>query len=224
MRKAKFNNVDFTGSFFTDCNLEKASFQAVQLRYVRFLRCILNYREILQSLPVEPIIAISLLKALRQNATMMGSNEVGDAILLQEIKLETHEFKNQFLGVSTYYKDRYKNFDKLKSFLLFLCNKISEFCWGYGIKLRSLFRSALLIVVLFAFIFYLGTFKFCDSSPISLGVWDSLYFSIVTFTTLGHPLYAPISLFCQAACAIESFLGVLFLGFFAASVYRKFSR
>lgn len=225
LRKAKFYNVDFTGCFFIDCNLEKASFQPARLWYVRFLRCCLNYGEILQALPKEPSIAISLLKSIRQNAITMGDNTISDKLLMRELSIETNEFKNQFLGVSDYYKERYKGFDRLMSFFRFISNIVSNFWWGYGLRLHALFRSAFLIILVFTLIFFVsGSFKSFDSSQATLGFWESLYFSVATFTTLGHPQYAPDSLFCQAACAAESFLGVLFLGFFAASVYRKFSR
>ena len=95
-RKAKFYNVDFTGSFFKDCNLERASFESTRFRYVRFLRCHLNYTEILQSLPGESRIAIHLIRSLRQNAIQMGEKHIADKLLAKQIEFEKIDFKNGF--------------------------------------------------------------------------------------------------------------------------------
>ena len=91
-------------------------------------------------------------------------------------------------------------------------------------RLRILFRSALILVVLFAILFYFFGAFLHQGQPSQLSTWMSFYISIATFTTLGHSAHTPVSGFTYVLYAFESFTGVLFLGFLAASLYRKFAR
>jgi len=223
-RESKFQNVDFTGSIFRDCNLEHAIFQGCQFRYVKFSRCLLDYNEIIQTLPNQPNIAILLLKSLKCNACEVGDLKMVDKLLAIEIKVEKQELKNRFCAVSSYYKARYNVLDRVISFIGFTGLVLSGWFWGHGMKIKALFRSALIIVALFAILFYfLGAFS-CNDLPSQISPWMSLYFSVATFTTIGHNSYTPASGFTYILCGSESFAGVLFLGFFAASLYRKFAR
>ncbi len=54
---------------------------------------------------------------------------------------------------------------------------------------------------------------------ITLG--DSLYFSVVTITTLGYGDLSPISDFGKAIAALEAFLGVVLMGLFLLSVSNQ---
>jgi hypothetical protein len=224
LREAKFHNVDLTGSTFDGCNLEHATFQGCRFRYAKFRRCLLDYNEIIEPLPNQPNIALLLLKSLKCNALEIGDRKIIDNLLALEIEVEKQELKNRFRAVSSYYKARYNVIDRLSSFIRFTGLVFSGWFWGHGMKLKSLFRSTLFIVILFAILFYcFGTFSHKDL-PLQISPWMSLYFSVVTFTTLGHSSHIPASGFTYILCGLESFAGVLFLGFFAASIYRKFAK
>lgn len=226
-RKAKFYNVDFTGSFFKDCNLERASFESTRFRYVRFLRCHLNYTEILQSLPGESRIAIHLIRSLRQNAIQMGEKHIADKLLAKQIEFEKIEFKNGFWAASSYYKERYDLLSRLISGLKFLSLIISGWIWGHGLKIKNLLVCGISVIGIFAFIiFKFGSYAINGNSgtPINLTLAQSLYLSTITFTTLGYGDFTPTSIGAYFICGIESFLGIVFLGFLAATVYRKYAK
>lgn len=225
-RNVRFRNVNFTGSFFKDCNFSKATFEACCFWYVRFSKCCLNYDEILQSIPPESNIAISLLRSLRQNAIEMGEKKIADKILLREIEIEKQELKNQFCARTEYYKSGYGTIERFLSGLKFLALLVSGFIWGYGLKLWNLIASGLLSILAFAIlIFKYGSFVSNGSSTrVDLSFFQSLYLSITTFTTLGYGDFTPASVGSYFICAVESFLGIIFLGFLAASVYRRFAK
>ncbi len=225
-RNVKFRNVNFTGTFFKDCNFSKATFEACCFWYVRFSKCWLNYDEILQSIPPESNIAISLLRSLRQNAIEMGEKKIANRILLREIEIEKQELKNQCCAKTEYYKSRYDTIERVFAGAKYLGLQTSGLIWGYGLKLRNLIVSALLGILAFAFlIFKFGTYvSNRDSGGIDLSFLQSLYLSIITFTTLGYGDFTPGSFSSYAICAIESIIGFVFLGFLAASVYRRFAR
>ena len=224
-RSAKFSNVNFTGSTFKDCNLRKATFEECNLWYVQFSKCWLSYDAILQSIPTEPNIAILLLRSLRQNAIEMGEKKVANKILLREIEIEKQELKNQFCARTKYYKDRYGTIERVLSFVKFLGLKISGLIWGYGLRLQNLIASALLGMLVFAYLIYkYGAFVQKDNGQIDLSFVQSFYLSVITFTTLGYGDFTPASFWSYFICASESCIGIIFLGFLAASVYRKYAR
>jgi hypothetical protein len=226
-RETNFAGVDFTGSYFKDCNLYKATLQGCRLWYVRFHRCSLDYEAILRCIPAETSIAVPLLRSLRSNALEMGEKEIADRILLREIEKEKEEFKNRLLGVSDYYRSRFGTLERLESGLRLAGSVLSGWLWGYGLKLRNLFLVAFVLIFGFSLWLYAsGSFEIAgkEGEPVKLDLARSLYISVVTFTSLGCNTHSPVSVSAHIALALESFLGVLFLGFFAAAIYRRFSR
>ena len=53
---------------------------------------------------------------------------------------------------------------------------------------------------------------------------QSLYFSVISFTTGGFGDVRPSNAFAKALTSIEGVAGVLFLGFFAAAMYRRLAK
>ncbi|MCX7011063.1 MAG: potassium channel family protein [Candidatus Sumerlaeota bacterium] len=52
----------------------------------------------------------------------------------------------------------------------------------------------------------------------------SLYFSVVTFTTLGYGDYSPAGLLSMAVCALEAICGLFLASLFLVTVVRKYAR
>lgn len=230
LREAEFKNVDFSGSFFKDCNLERAKFQSCTLRYMRFNRCIINYDEILGSLPSEPDqpdLRIQMLNSLKQNAIEMGQMEKSDELLLQIIQAEKKELKNRFLLPTSYYKERYNNWSsRVSAFFKWLFMLINDYLWGYGLKPLRLIFSASIAIILMAIIisiFNLQYFYTDQITPKNLSFFEALYVSAVTFG-IGTGGYTPATIISQIVSVIEGFAGMVFLGCLVSTIYRRIAR
>lgn len=73
------------------------------------------------------------------------------------------------------------------------------------------------IIIFCAVLYYLIPGELaCDKKP-----WDSLYFSIVTITTLGYGDLTPLTDTGKAIAALEALAGIVLLGLFflATSLY-----
>ncbi|MCX5713260.1 MAG: potassium channel family protein [Candidatus Omnitrophica bacterium] len=96
---------------------------------------------------------------------------------------------------------------------------------GYGEKPHRIVLSALLTIFGFAAIFWY--FKGIESPIYTSGTltWiDYLYYSAVTFTTVGYGDIVPkASSFFRLMAATESFLGVFLTGLFIFTLARKHS-
>ncbi len=227
LRHCIFGQVDFTGTIFTNCNLAAASFAGSKLWYTQFVRCQLNYNEILQSLPTEVNLRKQLLRSLRVNAVDMGEKHIANRILLLELKAEREEHYKIFTSSNSYFRDNYDVIQRFQSLGGWIAHHLRSSIWGYGLRLNALFRTAVIVILSCGLAYWLTGAKFYvphTSSRETISFLQALYFSAITFATLGFGDFSPADWTAQLLAAIESLCGCIFLGFLAASVYRRLAR
>lgn len=116
-----------------------------------------------------------------------------------------------------------------------------KWCWGYGIYVKRTIFSILLVILGFGLMYQLfagpdtirnyyvesassaqgGTTSTADGEPKS--EFNALYFSIITFTTIGYGDYAPLGWLRWVAGA-EGLTGLFLMAVFTVSFARKFIR
>jgi hypothetical protein len=57
-----------------------------------------------------------------------------------------------------------------------------------------------------------------------LNAFEAAYYSVISFTTGGFGDIVPGNTVARVITAIEGLLGLVFLGFFTAAIYRRYSR
>lgn len=112
-------------------------------------------------------------------------------------------------------------------------SKIVDLFCGYGEKPLRVILFSIAIIITFALMYFFAGLSFSGESlgfDPSLGVWDntkvffsSLYFSVVTFTTLGYGDLAPVG-FARALAALEAFIGSFTLALFVVVFVKKMTR
>lgn len=96
---------------------------------------------------------------------------------------------------------------------------------GYGEKpYRIIVSSAVTILAFAVFYFALNAIQYSIASGYLPTLMDYLYYSVITFTTVGYGDFIPKAapLFRMAA-ALESFIGVFLTGLFIFTLARKYS-
>jgi len=227
LRKASFINVDFTGSLFKDCNFERATFQSCSLRYARFQHCLLNVKEMLGSLPTEPNLRYQLLRSIIQNERDMGHKKVVDELTVAAIRTEKEELRNRVTARSSYYKNRYTVFGRFRSFIQLLILLLSDAMWGCGLKIRRLLISGASFIVLMAVVIKLFSLVYYPPGqwiPKVLSFPEAIYVSALRFATVGFGGYTPASWGSQVVSVLGSLSGAVFIGFLAASLYKRIAR
>ncbi|MCK4762464.1 MAG: two pore domain potassium channel family protein [Candidatus Aminicenantes bacterium] len=105
--------------------------------------------------------------------------------------------------------------------------------WGnlskFGTSPFRFFLSIFIIIFLFAFLAFFGDKGLRYSGGLSYvdSFFESLYWSFVTFTTLGYGDIGPDSTFTKILAILEAFLGLIMMGFFLdliATKYHEFRR
>ena len=118
------------------------------------------------------------------------------------------------------------------SFQRNLSRLVDMFC-GYGEKPLRVIVFSIMIIVIFATLYFFAGLSFSGDSlafDMSSGLWENtkiyfsaLYFSVVTFTTLGYGDLAPIG-FARALAALEAFVGSFTLALFVVVFVKKMTR
>ena len=118
------------------------------------------------------------------------------------------------------------------SFPRILSKLVDMFC-GYGEKPLRVIVFSLSIITLFATIYFFAGLSFSGESlafDINQSLWvnikayfSSLYFSVVTFTTLGYGDLVPIGI-ARAFAALEAFMGSFTLALFVVVFVKKMTR
>lgn len=94
---------------------------------------------------------------------------------------------------------------------------LSYYYWEYGRKPHRIIYLSLSIIIIFGFIYWLNNSLISNNlnTKMDENLGDSLYFSTITFTTLGYGDLSPHG-WLKFLCSIESFLGVINTGFLIA--------
>lgn len=119
--------------------------------------------------------------------------------------------------------------------------KLAFYRWslGYGEKIRNVIATAVLLIIGFGLVYpFAGgvetsrseypIFSFGDAPMLSINtpgwietLWVNMYFSIVTFSTLGYGDIQPSNYFVQALAGLQSLLGALLIAYLVFVLGRR---
>ncbi len=112
-------------------------------------------------------------------------------------------------------------------------SKLVDLFCGYGEHPLRVISVSVGIILVFSILYFLSGLSFSGESlafNADLGWWDnfkiyfsSLYFSVVTFTTLGYGDLVPIGV-ARAFAALEAFIGSFTLALFVVVFVKKMTR
>lgn len=111
----------------------------------------------------------------------------------------------------------------LKRIFLWFSLTLSYLIWGHGERpIRTLY-SALLVIFACAFSYTQGFLFFKSGLIARPQFWEALYFSVVTFTTVGSGDITPVGIL-KAVVAIEALAGIFIIPLFLIGLSRKYLR
>ena len=105
---------------------------------------------------------------------------------------------------------------RIKYLFRFTGSQLNSTIWGYGLKPARVLRVSLSVILLFSVIYFNYGPDGAKGDTLA-----SVYFSIVTFTTLGYGDIKPVDELVRILCGIQALLGATLMGLFVGSVARK---
>ncbi len=110
-------------------------------------------------------------------------------------------------------------------------NPVESFWWfivyllcGYGERLWRVVGWAAVANILFAFSYLMFDGVSFTGTCLSQKLWQSFYFSVTTFTTLGYGDFQPANLAGQVLALAEALIGAFFIALFVVIFARKMAR
>jgi tetratricopeptide (TPR) repeat protein len=111
---------------------------------------------------------------------------------------------------------------RVKDFLSWLVLSFSAVSWGHGEKPSRTLAMGTGVVLLSAFFYSQGVLS-ADGLRFSPNYFQALYFSAMTFTTVGYGDFIPIGL-NQLVASTEALIGLFIMPLFVVGLSRKYLR
>ena len=134
-----------------------------------------------------------------------------------ELSGHTDKASQIFIDESDYKLKSYPLFQKVPLFMYKYLATYGESPW------RVVFWSFLLILVCAIIYSFSGIYS-SVTEDVTYSFATSVYYSIVTFTTLGYGDYSPASSLTKTVSSIQALSGLLLTSLFLVTVVRKYSR
>ena len=169
------------------------------------------------------------------NPTFTNS-EIGDIEVQHEGVIYENDFDKTYRGLAKcakesgnnklYRKLKIKEYDFIRfksEGILKILKTIDKVYWEYGQNPKRLIYITFLAIIIFGFVysFFPDSFKdreFCNKSYLDI-LYNTQYFSVVTFTTLGYGDIIPTGV-VKVIAAFEALFGAITMGFLVAGLAR----
>lgn len=223
-KNTEFWNVDFTGSKFINCNFDGVKIQHCDFIYCVFTGCFIEYETMLNNLPNEYNLREKLCRNLSLESLNAGYDKDYKKYFYEMKKAgEINNFETFRLNPKHYYKQKTFS-EKVIAFLQFCFSKINKFIWGYGENISKLFFMLIIIIVLFAALFYsdLTSLEY-NSVATEISILNALFISVMNLCTTSAGFYAG-NTFTEILFMIENVIGVVFLGLFVSVITKNINR
>lgn len=176
-------------------------------------------------------------KKILQNYVIKG-NQIKNHILQEECKefMQAKEvylrLKNNFHSIGRYEDESWafkkeKDMERksnchFKTLHKWLWSCFLNVIFGYGERPARVIMSAILIITLFAFLFMTSGISNVGIEHItSNNFFDCMYFSTITFTTLGYGDFRPLEGLGRILAGSEAFLGAIMMALFVYTFARR---
>lgn len=122
-----------------------------------------------------------------------------------------------FIAENDYRLKEAKGFEKI---FLFSYKTLSS----YGESPARVAISAFVIIICCAILYYIGGIYSSVNQELVHSLPTSIYFSVVTFTTLGYGDYSPATILTRLVASFQAISGLLLTSLFLVTTVRKYSR
>ncbi|MBI2753467.1 MAG: pentapeptide repeat-containing protein [Betaproteobacteria bacterium] len=209
-RRTVFQNCDIVNAKFDSSDFSNARIDASRIDFATFRNCEITLRNIRFRQDTNPQVLARVCRNLKLNAMSMGHFDDASDLAYMEKSYERHVLFNQAFAQKT---DRVGK--RLKAIAFWLDAVILNWLWGYGERPWRLMLAMVATIVAF------GTVQFWLDAIPDKSWWAHVYFSGITFLTVGYGDLVPIEAIPRLVAVVEGMVGIMFIGLLIASATKK---
>jgi len=197
LRRAQFEKCDIVNSHFESCDFSQAAINDSRIDFASFKDCEIALDAIRFPPDTSARAMVRVCRNLKLNAASMGNfADAGDLTYLEK--------RYERLG---YWRD--------KAWGRWAMSALQNWLWGYGEK-----PWRLALVMAFNIAFFGTLLHWVDPLP-GKSWWEHVYFSAITYLTVGYGDLAPHSVLAQVLSVVCAASGIGTFGMLIASVTKK---
>ena len=169
----------------------------------------------------EPKVIVSAIEnSFKEDEELTDKQKLDQLTLIKENYHQLGEYDGEDLAYQTYMKYKTKFMKKgIKKFFYWLFSKIGK----YGTAPGNIIAWAGGVAVFLGLIYW-PFMANQTNSAITIDIFKGLYFSLITFLTIGYGDIAPPNTGIAFLAGFEGFLGLFFMAYFTVAVVRKLLR
>ena len=203
-RRTTFQGCDIVNAKFEKSDFSNARFDASRLDFATFRECEITLQAIRFRDDAPPQALARICRNLKLNAMQMGHFADAGELTYLEKTYERHVLHHQaFAGKQP------------GALWRWFASLAMNWTWGYGEKPL---RLALAMTVN---IFFFGTIQFWLNAVPDKGWWEHVYFSGITFLTIGYGDLVPLGALPRLVSVLEGGAGIVIIGLLIASATKK---
>lgn len=208
-RRALFEHCDIVNAKFSASDFSNARLDRCRLDFSTFSGCELRLSDIAFRKDAPPQTLARVCRNLKLNAMSLGHFTDASELTYAERNYERQVLRQQALapGIGP--------FARLRALALWLDAVLFNWIWGYGERPWRLTMAMIAAILAF------GTLQFALDAVPGRDWWEHVYFSGITFLTIGYGDLAPIGFLPRLLAIVEGVAGILFIGMLIASATKK---
>lgn len=214
-RNIVFDSCNFNGCKFINCNFQGSTFPGSKFEYATFDKTFIDSEILDVNCPSLNNLTLKFARTLRINYQGIGESESVNKAIKIELKATKEYLYGAWSSKSTYYRNKFKGFNRIKMFFKWLYFRFQDFIWGNGESSLKLLRTGLMFWV---FISLLDTILYKDPNLISNHI-NSFYNVPSIFMGISKPSNYPE--FYLTAITIVRFIG---FALFTSIIIKRFNK
>jgi hypothetical protein len=215
LRNCSFEDCNFTGCRFINSNLSGCGFNGCKFDYASFDKTQVDNDILDVGCPGPENLRLKFARSLRLNYQQIGDAKSANKAIGIELQATEDHLHKAWGSKESYYRKKYKGFERLKRFGEWIEFKLLDLVWGNGESTWKLFRAVLVVLIVIAGVHAIG---FEDPSLVK-SYGEALLISPQVFLGVLKPAVYP-----------GPYLTVIFLvrlimfGFFMSIIIKRFNR
>lgn len=210
-RRTQFLQCDMVNAKFDGCDFSNARLEFSKLDFATFKNSEIRLENIKFRADANPLMLVRVCRNLKLNAMSMGHFSDAGELTFREKTFERFHLYNMAFRPQEHQNPG----ARVKFAVEWVSSILLNLLWGYGEKPVRLLGAIVVNILLFGVIQYL-----LGAVP-DKALWEHIYFSGITFLTVGYGDLSPIGMLPRFIAVLEGAAGIGTTGLLIASATKK---